>query len=58
MKNRTGRGGGNEKPGRPPTPKCGSCQTRLVKASVTEWKCPNPKCEMHNEPVSTGVYPT
>lgn len=55
---RTGRGGGNEQPGKPPTPKCDSCRTTMVPASATEWKCPNPNCEMHNQPVSTGVYPT
>jgi len=55
---RTGRGGGNEKPGRPPTPKCGVCASKLVPASVTEWKCPNAACTEYNQPVSTGVYPT
>jgi len=55
---RTGRGGGNEKPGRPPTPECGTCGSKLIPASTTEWKCPNAACSEHNQPVSTGVYPT
>ena len=56
--NRTGRGGGNEAPGRPSTPKCDICQTQMVPASATEWKCPNDSCSAHNQPVSTGVYPS
>lgn len=55
---RTGRGGGNEKPGRPPTPECASCGRKLVPASAAEWKCNNPDCDMHGQPVSTGVFPT
>jgi tRNA(Ile2) C34 agmatinyltransferase TiaS len=54
---RTGRGV-NTAPGRPPTPKCDSCGTTMVKASATEWKCPKPDCPLHNQPVNTGVYPT
>ncbi len=55
---RTGRGGGNEAPGRPETPKCGACNTRMSPASATEWKCTKSTCSAYNQPVSTGVYPT
>ena len=55
---RTGRGGGNEKPGRPPTPECGSCGTKMRPASATEWKCPNKDCPLFDQPVNTGVYPS
>jgi len=54
---RTGRGN-NKAAGRPPTPECGSCGRKLRPASVTEWKCGNPKCDAYNQKVNTGVYPT
>jgi hypothetical protein len=55
---RTGRGGGNQAPGRPPAPKCDCCGTTMRPASATEWKCPQTDCEAYNQPVNTGVYPT
>lgn len=58
MMKRTGRSGGNEAPGRPPPPKCSSCETTLVPASVTEWQCPKTTCPKHNQPVTTGVFPS
>lgn len=54
---RTGRGV-NQAPGRPPTPECGSCGSKLRPATATEWKCGNTSCAMHDVPVNTGVYPT
>ena len=55
---RTGRGGGNEKPGRPPTPECPACGRKMRPASATEWKCGNSSCSEYDKPVNTGVYPT
>lgn len=54
---RTGRGGGNHKPGRPPTPEC-SCGRKMRPASATEWKCGNRDCPNYDQPVNTGVYPS
>lgn len=54
---RTGRGG-NPAPGRPETPRCPSCATKMSKASVTEWKCSKSTCDAYGQPVNTGVYPT
>ena len=55
---RTGRGGGNQKPGRPPAPKCDDCRSPMRPASATEWKCINEKCARYGLRVNTGVFPT
>jgi len=54
---RTGRGI-NTAPGRPPTPECESCGTKMVPASATEWKCNNSACSEKGVPKNMGVFPT
>lgn len=55
---KTGRGGGNQKPGAPAPPRCPYCHTEMVGASSTEWMCNNQKCSYNGTPVTTGVFPT
>lgn len=40
-----------------PAPECESCGTKMVPASVTEWKCSNPPCSERDKPKNTGVFP-
>jgi uncharacterized OB-fold protein len=44
-------------PGPVPAPECDSCGTKMVPASVTEWKCTKPSCPEKDKPKLTGVYP-
>lgn len=44
--------------GRVPDPRCDSCQTKMVPASATEWKCIHAGCPENGIPKTTGVFPT
>jgi hypothetical protein len=38
-------------------PRCSECQSEMVPASSTEWRCENPDCSLHGRPFNLGVYP-
>jgi len=39
------------------SPRCDKCNTEMVPASSTLWKCPYAECSHYDETVHTGVYP-